>query len=91
MAYCSLYVQLTTANVHDAAVHHSFISYSRSTQPKSKINVYLQLLIDELKSLWNEGVDTYDVHTNQTFKMKVVSIWTVNDFPAYRMLSRWST
>ena len=38
--------------------------------PKNKINVYLQPLINELKMLWNDGVDTYDVYSNQTFKMK---------------------
>jgi len=37
--------------------------------PKNKIDVYLQPLIDELQTLRNEGVDTYDVHENQTFKM----------------------
>ncbi|XP_058759557.1 uncharacterized protein LOC131632856 [Vicia villosa] len=29
--------------------------------PKNKIDVYLQPLIDELKLLWNEGVLTYDI------------------------------
>jgi len=29
--------------------------------PKEKIDVYLQSLIDELKLLWNEGVLTYDI------------------------------
>ena len=29
--------------------------------PKGKIDVYLQPLIDELKLLWNEGMVTYDI------------------------------
>jgi len=53
---------------------------------KTKIDVYLQTLIDELKTFWNKGVDTY-VHTNQTFKMNAAIMWTVNDFPTYEMLS----
>lgn len=31
------------------------------SNPKSKIDVYLQTLIDDLKLLWNEGALTYDV------------------------------
>jgi len=59
--------------------------------PKNKIDVYLQPLINELQTLWNEGVGTYDVHKNQTFKMKAALMWTINDFPAYEMLSGCST
>ena len=33
----------------------------RPKNPKEKIDVYLQALIDELKPLWNEGVLTYDI------------------------------
>ncbi|XP_058729647.1 uncharacterized protein LOC131601773 isoform X2 [Vicia villosa] len=59
--------------------------------PKSKIDVYLQPLIDELKQLWNEGVLTHDISRKQNFKMKAALMWTINDFPAYGMLSGWST
>ncbi|XP_057445010.1 uncharacterized protein LOC130737272 [Lotus japonicus] len=53
--------------------------------PKEKIDVYLQPLIDELKLLWNEGVVTYDISKKQNFIMKAALMWTVNDFPAYVM------
>ncbi|XP_057418581.1 uncharacterized protein LOC130712785 [Lotus japonicus] len=59
--------------------------------PKEKIDVYLQPLIDELKLLWNEGVLTYDISKKQNFMMKAALLWTINDFPAYGMLSGWST
>ena len=58
--------------------------------PKGKIDVYLQPLIDELKILW-EGVLTYDISKRRNFKMKAALLWTINDFPAYGMLSGWST
>ena len=32
--------------------------------PGNDIDVYLQLLIDELKLLWNSGVETYDASRN---------------------------
>ena len=60
--------------------------------PGMKIDVYLQPLIDELKSLWDVGLtDTYDVASKTYFDMRAALLWTVNDFPAYGMLSAWST
>ena len=49
------------------------------------------LLIDELKMLLDVGVDTLDVSCGETFRLHVALMWTINDFPAYGMLSRWST
>ncbi|XP_070033241.1 uncharacterized protein [Nicotiana tomentosiformis] len=61
------------------------------SNPKSLIDIYLQPLIDELKLLWQEGVETYDISTKQNFKLRAALMWTINDFPAYGMLSGWST
>ena len=61
------------------------------TNLKNRIDVYLQPLIDELKMLWNVGVDTYDVSCEETFRLHATFMWTINDFPAYGMLSGWST
>jgi len=54
--------------------------------PKNKIDVYLQPLIDELKELWDVGTETYDIFTGKKFQMKVVLMWTINDFLAYGIL-----
>ena len=59
--------------------------------PKGKIDVYLQPLIDELKELWETGVETYDVSTKRNFVMKAALMWTIGDFPAYGMMSGWGT
>ncbi|XP_027187904.2 uncharacterized protein [Cicer arietinum] len=59
--------------------------------PKGKIDVYLQPLIDELQQLWNDGVVTYDASKRQNFQLRAALMWTINDFPAYGMLSGWST
>lgn len=59
--------------------------------PGNEIDVYLQPLIEELKILWEVGVETYDISKNQSFQMRAALMWTVNDFPAYAMLSGWST
>ena len=59
--------------------------------PKAKMDVYLQPLIKELQLLWDEGVHTYDISMEQNFQMRAALMWTINDFPAYGMLSGWST
>ena len=59
--------------------------------PKAKIDVFLQPLIDELNDLWLPGVLTYDVSTKTNFLLRAALMWTINDFPAYGMLSGWMT
>ncbi|CAL2253813.1 unnamed protein product [Prunus armeniaca] len=59
--------------------------------PSRSIDVYLRSLVDELKDLWTNGVRTYDKATGKMFTLRVAVMWTVNDFPAYAMVSGWST
>ncbi|XP_019256476.1 PREDICTED: uncharacterized protein LOC109234890 [Nicotiana attenuata] len=59
--------------------------------PGNDIDVYLQPLIEELNVLWESGVETYDASRDQTFQMRAALLWTISDFPAYAMLSGWST
>ncbi|XP_057774691.1 uncharacterized protein LOC130993686 [Salvia miltiorrhiza] len=61
------------------------------SNPKMKLDVFLQPLIHELKSLWEVGVNTYDISLKQNFQMRAALIWTISDFPAYAMLSGWGT
>ncbi|KAG9458168.1 hypothetical protein H6P81_002676 [Aristolochia fimbriata] len=58
--------------------------------PGNDIDVYLQPLIDELQMLWG-GVRTFDAEKGEYFQMRAAVMWTINDFPAYGMLSGWST
>ncbi|KAL3638393.1 hypothetical protein CASFOL_017764 [Castilleja foliolosa] len=59
--------------------------------PGKDIDVYMRPLIDELKELFVEGADTFDVSGKKTFRMHASILWTINDFPAYGDLSGWST
>ncbi|RDX86736.1 hypothetical protein CR513_31897, partial [Mucuna pruriens] len=66
------------------------------SNPKHKIDVYLQPLIDELCTLWNDGILTYDVLLRQNFMMKAALMWTVNDLqeeeqeiPGYGVQHNW--
>jgi len=55
--------------------------------PGINIDVYLQPLIDELKDLWNNGANTWDAKKKENFTLRAMLLWTINDFPAYAMLS----
>jgi hypothetical protein len=62
--------------------------------PKSagnNIDVYLQPLVDELNVLWEDGAYTYDAATKENFRLYACLLWTINDYPAFAMLSGWST
>jgi len=59
--------------------------------PGVNIDVYLQPLIDELHDLWVNGVLTWDEKEKKNFTLHAILLWTINDFPAYAMLSGWST
>jgi len=59
--------------------------------PRNDIDVYLQLLVDDLQELWIEGIHTYNASTHENFKLHATLLWTINDFPAYGNLSGWST
>jgi len=59
--------------------------------PWKKLDVLLRPLIDELNNLWSVGVETYDVYRKENFQLRATLMWTISDFPAYDMLSGWST
>jgi len=61
------------------------------SSPGRNIDVCLRSLIDELVQLWSSRALTYDISRKQNFVMRVALMWTINDFPAYEMLSGWST
>jgi len=55
------------------------------------IDVYLQLLIKELKELWSTGIKTFDSYGNEVFDMHVAVLWTISDFLGLGTLSGWNT
>ena len=56
-------------------------------QPGNDIDVYLVPLIDDLKELWEVGVDAYDAYRDESFNLRAILLWTINNFPAYGNLS----
>ena len=55
-------------------------------QPGNDIDVYLAPLIDDLRLLWEVGVDVYDAYHQQSFNLKAILLWTISDFSAYENL-----
>ncbi|XP_042423450.1 uncharacterized protein LOC122011081 [Zingiber officinale] len=60
-------------------------------QPGNDIDVYLEPLVEDLKELWDIGVETYDAFSKSVFNMKAILMWTINDFPAYGNLAGCAT
>ncbi|KAG7572298.1 Ribonuclease H-like superfamily [Arabidopsis suecica] len=60
-------------------------------------NVYLGLCTDGFESIrkvWTQILTmavAYDVSLRNNFVMRAVLMWTISDFPAYGMLSGWTT
>ena len=61
------------------------------SSPRNKIDIYLQPLVDELKDLWDIGLETYDAFTKQSFRMHIALTGIVSDFLAHSMMSGRST
>nr|GEW27228.1 hypothetical protein [Tanacetum cinerariifolium] len=53
-----------------------------SGYPRNDIDVFLEPLVDDLHSLFETGIDTYDASTKDKFNLRFVVLWTVNDYPA---------
>ena len=58
--------------------------------PGKDMDIFLRPLVDELKQLWINGVNTRDGAKNELFNMRAALLWTINDFPARSYLSGWS-
>lgn len=56
-------------------------------QPRNKIDVYLSPLIENLRLLWEEGVDFDNAYSCEKFKMCAMLFYTINDFHAHGNLT----
>jgi len=59
-------------------------------QPGNDIDVYLNTLVEDLKLLWVDGVEVFDVVASETFMMHAMLFCTINDFLAYSNLSGYN-
>ena len=56
-------------------------------QHGNDIDVYLAPLIEDLKLLWEVGIEAFDAYKQEFFTLKAVLLWTISDFPTYGNLS----
>jgi len=57
-------------------------------QPGNDLNLYLQLLKEELHMLWAEpGVNTWDASVREYFPMRAALITMVQDYLGYRYIA----
>ncbi|XP_071729049.1 uncharacterized protein [Rutidosis leptorrhynchoides] len=60
-------------------------------QSRNNIDVYLAPLIDDLKLLWDTGVQVYDSYKKEYFQLRAILFCTINDFQAYGNFSGYTT
>jgi len=53
----------------------------------NNFDINLQPLIDKLKELWENGIETYDVSIKKTFQLHALILLTINVFSVYENLS----
>ena len=63
-----------------------FLASANPTSPGIAIDVYLEPLVEELRGLWDVGVQAYDAFSKEVFQLRAALMWTINDFPAYANL-----
>uniref|UniRef100_A0A151UG77 Transposase-associated domain-containing protein n=2 Tax=Cajanus cajan TaxID=3821 RepID=A0A151UG77_CAJCA len=52
-------------------------------QPGNDIDVYLSPLVEDLKMLWEEGIDVFDGYSSELFRLRAMLFCTINDFPTH--------
>nr|GEX61702.1 hypothetical protein [Tanacetum cinerariifolium] len=59
---------------------------SGTRYPGNDIDVFLEPLVDDLHTLFETGVDTYDASTKENFNLRAIMLWMINDYPALSTL-----
>ncbi|GJR35814.1 RNA-directed DNA polymerase, eukaryota [Tanacetum coccineum] len=83
----TVYGYFLTSNITFApcwCMKRKFINLSVliSGYPGNDIDVFLEPLVDDLHTLFETGVDTYDASIKDNFNLRAVVLWTINDYPA---------
>ena len=74
--------------VHEARVSYDVIADIGSQTVENDINV--APIIENLKIMWEEGVEAYAAYRQKLFTLRVILLWIINNFPAYGNLSWYS-
>ncbi|CAL2266265.1 unnamed protein product [Prunus armeniaca] len=52
-------------------------------QPGNDIDIYLEPLVGDLALLWDRVEGVYDAFRKESFTLRAILLWTINDFPTY--------
>ena len=58
------------------------ILISRPVQPRVDMDVFLEPLMEEMKMLWEKGVQMLDKYRKDSFTLRAIIFVTINDYPA---------
>jgi hypothetical protein len=58
---------------------------SRPSSPSKDFDIFMVSLIEELQQLW-KGIWAIDAIEGKEFKLHVVVLWCIHDYPALSML-----
>ena len=68
----------------------SLIIPGRASVTGDNFNTYLSPLVEELNTLWNEGIRVQDAaqyNGESSFTLRAGLLWTIHDFPAYGIVA----
>ena len=55
--------------------------------PSIDIDIFLEPLMQEMETLWKEGIDIYDDFARQPFNLRAIIFITIHDYQALFVLS----
>ena len=55
--------------------------------PGIDIDIFLEPLMQEMKTLWKEGIDIYDGFAREPFNLRAIIFVTIHDYQALFVLS----
>ena len=87
MARYIIHLQLISWTLHEEKIHDVVYDDIWSKEPGNDIDVYPNPLVEDLKLLWVDGVEAFDVVASETFMMHAMLFCTINDFPTYGNMS----
>jgi len=61
---------------------------SRPTQPRVDMDVFLEPLMEDIKILWETGVQMLNEYSKDSSMIRAIIFVTINDYPALFTLSR---
>ncbi len=77
--------------VNNPKIFHNLVIDHPSPQSitNTDIDIYLELLVEELRKLWETTVHAQHAATfneQMEFNMQTMLMWTIHDFPTYGMI-----